>query len=403
MAQLAAYLTKMKRVMLPLGITWLILLFAFTATMIAVHLIPASAVMSNTTASVSQLYEIPQSPDTPLIPTLLHHDTFTDRIILDMIRTADTSRPIDAAMMNYIPANDLQFDNTKKIFGEGPAEDYARYWQGHQLPARIAMTFTTLKPLLIFNTVTGIILFIAVVISMWRRIAARHALTFAAFIILSGFPLTMWSLQLTDIYFITFIAMLCLLAAPRLSVSTRNIAITFFTIGAATTFFDFLTFPLFTLCFPLVATLLSQKPGDRLQAMTPILSWGLGYTLLWISKWIVGSVLTGTNLFVKAIDGINERTGDISSGSQALLILLTATAIMLLIAVVIGRRKNYLHDALLLTAAIPIAWFIVLKNHSTVHFFFTWRILLLTYYCITTYYLVNHGRKRKNCNTDTML
>ena len=188
MAQLAAYLTKMKRVMLPLGITWLILLFAFTATMIAVHLIPASAVMSNTTASVSQLYEIPQSPDTPLIP----HTASSRHIYRPYHSRHDTHRRHFASNRRchdeLHSCQRLQFDNTKKIFGEGPAEDYARYWQGHQLPARIAMTFTTLKPLLIFNTVTGIILFIAVVISMWRRIAARHALTFAAFIILSGFP-----------------------------------------------------------------------------------------------------------------------------------------------------------------------------------------------------------------------
>lgn len=389
--------------MLPLGITWLLLLCIFTGAIIAVHLIPSSAVMSNTATSTGQLYEIPQSPDTPVIPSLLYHDTFTDRIILDMVRAADTSHPVDAAMMNYIPANDFQYDNTLKIFGEGPMIDYSRYWQGHQLPTRIAMTFTTLKPLMIFNTVIGVILFIAVTACLWRRTAARYALTFAAFILLSGFPLTMWSLQLTDIYFITFIAMLCILCVPKLTMSLRNLSITFFTIGALTTYFDFLTFPLFTLCFPLAVLLLMRHSSNRRDATVATLSWGLGYGLLWASKWIVGSIITGKNLFIKAMEGIDERTGDIPSDSRLLLLLLAVTAILLLITTFIGRRKKYRLDALLFIAALPILWFIVLKNHSIVHFFFTWRTLLITYYCITTYYLVNHGSKRKNSNTDTLL
>ncbi|MDE6317577.1 MAG: hypothetical protein K2L73_04175 [Muribaculaceae bacterium] len=403
MQSTVSYLSIIKRLMLPLGITWLILLFLFTGAMIAVHLIPASSVMGNTAASVNQLYEIPQPPDTPLIPTLLHHDTFTDRIILDMVRTADTSQPVYAAMMNFFPANDIQFDDTKKIFDEGPAEDYARYWHGHQIPARIAMTFITLKPLMIFNTIAGIILFIAVTACIWRRTAAGYALTFAAFILASGFPLTMWSLQLTDIYFITFIATLCTLCVPRLTLSIRNLSITFFTIGAVTTFFDFLTFPLFTLCIPLATLLLVRGICNRHDVTIATLSWGLGYGLLWASKWIAGSIITGNNLFLKAIEGAGERIGDIPSDSRILLVVLAVTAIFLLIAIFTGRRKNYRLDALLFIAALPILWFIVLKNHSTVHFFFTWRTLLITYYCITIYYLVNHGSKRKNSNPDTLL
>lgn len=396
-------MSHIRRLILPLGLTWLILLCIFTGAIVAVHLIPASAVADNTAASVTQLYEIPQPPSTPVIPDLLRHDTFTDRLILDMVRTADTGQPVRAAMLNNIPSNDLQYDDSKKVFGEGPVEDYARYWQGHQIPARIAMTFTTLRPLLIFNTVIGLILFISVIVCLWRRLPAGYPLTFAATIIISGFPLTLWSLQLTDIYFITFIAMLCVLTLPAITASARNLAVTFFTIGAVTTYFDFLTFPLFTLCFPLVAVLLMQRGADRDITLDAIISWGLGYGLLWVSKWIVGSLLTGTNLFTKAMESVGERTGALPGIPMTLIAIVAFTAMLLAAAALVGRRKHYRHNALLIVGALPVIWFLVLKNHSLLHFSFTWRTLLITFFCIITYYLVNHGGKRTNSGTHTLL
>lgn len=403
MSSISKATTTIRQLLLPLGIAWIILLCIFTGVMIAVHLIPASAVVRNTATSVSQLYEIPQPPATPIFPGLLQSDKFTDRIILDMVRSADTSHPVEAAMLNFIPANDLQYDDAEKIFGEGASEDYARYWQGHQVMARIAMTFTTLRPIVIFNTVAGALLLIAVTVGLWRRLSARYAVTFALFIILSGFPLTLLSLQLTDIYFISFLAMLSILNIPTLSATPRNLAITFFTIGAVTTFFDFLTFPIFTLCFPLVTVLLLQQSSSRSKTFIPILSWGLGYGLLWASKWIIGTLLTGTDLFVKAADGINERTGAIPEDALLLVIIVAVIALLLAVAAYIGRRKNYRLNTLLLIGCVPVVWFAVLKNHSIVHFQFTWRILLITLFCIITYYFVNHGGKEKNSDTDSLL
>lgn len=386
-----------------LGITWLLLVCIFTGAMIAVHTIPSSAVRDNTAISIKELYEIPQPIEIYGIKQFVKYDTFTDRIILDMVRSADHRQPVSAAMLNRFPASDLMPDIQDKNSYGNNLEDYARYWQGHQIPARIAMTVTTLKPLLIFNIIIGILLFAATTVFMARRTSKIYATAFAIFIIISGFPVVLGSLQFTDIYFITFIAMLLIMLLPSLTATHTRLSIAFFIIGGLTTFFDFLTFPLFTLCFPLVTLLLPMRSNMPATAVAATASWMLGYGGLWISKWAVGSLLTSENIFIKAIDGINERTGNVPHDANWILILVALIAILVALTFFIGKKKNYNGTSLLAVAAIPLLWFAVLKNHSTIHFSFTWRTLIITFYCITVYYIYNNAGKSKSRRSDTLL
>ena len=49
------------------------------------------------------------------------------------------------------------------------------------------------------------------------------------------------------------------------------------------------------------------------------------------------------------------------------------------------RRITRQYGWLLILAMMPVAWFVVMKNHSLQHIFFTWRDFLITVWCLILY------------------
>ena len=44
------------------------------------------------------------------------------------------------------------------------------------------------------------------------------------------------------------------------------------------------------------------------------IAWALGYGLIWASKWLVGYLLTGTNILADAMESAKLRTSDVYKG-----------------------------------------------------------------------------------------
>lgn len=63
-------------------------------------------------------------------------------------------------------------------------------------------------------------------------------------------------------------------------------------IEAATSFFDFLTFPIVSLGIPLVIVideLADRKFVDKIRSVIILsISWGMGYAEFWALKWVLG-------------------------------------------------------------------------------------------------------------------
>lgn len=204
----------------------------------------------------------------------------------------------------------------------------------------------------------------------------------------------------------------------------------FFTTGAVTSYMDFLTTPLLTLGFPLViVTAMDVNRKCKIKnILAQSVAWISGYASLWASKWVMAWILTGENVFESAIGSAMLRIGDtivfggeemsmesffnkiitkISSIVYPLLVLLIIFAMISVIAIYFYKKKNSIKDdmPLFLISIMPLLWFIIMKNHSLQHIFFTWRDWILTLWCFII--LLCHTYKNKNCNencrTDTML
>jgi len=169
----------------------------------------------------------------------------------------------------------------------------------------------------------------------------------------------------------------------------------FFVVGCLTVYFDMLTFPLVTFGVPM-AFLLSQyvpsmTKGIR-QLMGSGIAWGMGYASMWCSKWVLGTVITGENIF--PIASIKDRLSrETSEGAISLFdvlkrnlngnrfILLLAFAIFAVcVAAALVKNRQPLQRRLrclpiLAVAVLPFIWYVVLANHSYIHFWFTFRVL----------------------------
>ena len=195
------------------------------------------------------------------------------------------------------------------------------------------------------------------------------------------------------------------------TIDSKQSAILFFSIGAFTSYMDFLTTPILTLGFPLVVLVAIDKEKERLKTLfTQSFIWLLGYASIWSSKWLIGWILTGENIIDTALACAQQRVGNtiVFGGVEMYMnqffdIILTkisnmiypiCIAIGIMIALLIfyfykNRDKVKNFNWLVIISLMPIVWFIVMKNHSLQHIFFTWRDFMLTLWCMLIFAFSN--------------
>ena len=381
--------------------TYFILLATFFVLVVATASIPLSAIKGNLKASVQT---IAQEGEYPVHgPSLTMQDNFTDCVMLNLAAGTDADHPMASAM-----ANTLHFGNgdiisdTRDLLDGGQVESrlYARYWHGNQVLLRPLLCFMDYQSIRVFNYVLLTLLALACILLGYRQISRA----FAAVLVLGLIAVAGWLVPLNMQYVACFgvmlTAMLLLLLMPNRFHSTRAACVLFFVIGGVAQFFDLLTTPLITLGLPLIVWCLIHKP-DRAARMVILLSlmWFLGYASLWASKWVLAGIITGNDVIGDAVQSARLRTAGGEMAEQGL----TATAIykmywsalvstraliaeaVVIVAIAIlyrcysrPRRIISANLWLLLIAAMPVVWTLVLAQHTFLHHFFTWRIVLVT-------------------------
>lgn len=83
-----------------------------------------------------------------------------------------------------------------------------------------------------------------------------------------------------------------------------------------TAFFDYLTYPLVTLGGPLVFYLLLEDnkqslKGNIFKLLLLAFVWGFGYVGMWISKWIIASVVLNKNVIASGLSVIAYRSSSV--------------------------------------------------------------------------------------------
>lgn len=180
--------------------------------------------------------------------------------------------------------------------------------------------------------------------------------------------------------------------------------------GVLTSYVDLLTYPLVTLGVPLtlwMSVRLSPGIGESMKRTgAASFFWFTGYAGMWGMKWLLGSIVTGENIFAEAYYSMLARTSsscndmtidffDVmirqweAARNSAWKVTLIALFVYLLYKVLRFRKiRVSLLVAYLLIGLYPIAWYFVMKNHSFQHGFFTYRELAISLYAFASLCMV---------------
>ena len=345
-------------------------------------------------------------------------DNFTDAIILlEVIHP--TTDSINAAMLNPrfgLTQDEKPVDALIQVLrgdSTGLSElIYPRYWHGY-------LVVIKLFAYAIF------ILFVVALLLCQKVLGTPYALALAAAVMILNLVSVSMSFQYAPIYLITMTAIIFMLKKNRRLFDDDLYNYFFAAVGILIAFFDFLTYPIFSVVMLLsfwyvlnLRGLLKEKLSTVLKIMSGLLiSWGIGYASMWSGKWIISQILTGYDTFANAIHQVavySQAGNDLANigwqitalgaiqrniavlGHGTIRIFLFA-AIIFLLYVLIRYRKSLTRRLILpyiFPAALPFLWYAFASGHSYIHAFFTYRNLAATIFALACMSIEIYKRKK---------
>lgn len=416
------------------SIIWLALLLVEIGLLTAVACIPRSAIQSNLVESAELLTSRPVFFSLSETDPASKIDRYADSILLNIAYYYDTEHPLSSVMRSsyYYTINKNENDNLQYaiVHSPHPTQDYSRYWHGSIAIIRPLLTVLNLHQIYILS---GCILCVLILILAILLLRHYNRSTFAGFLCSMLF-VSVWyipfSLEYTWTFLLSLSVCICVILCRKKS---RTLLLSVFIIsGSLTSYLDFLTTETLTFLLPLALLLLyayrpspsaasEPKASQALQFRTiqegvvfslqVILCWGGAYVLNWVMKWGLGSLILQQNLFTDALSqaslrlhgATSELTG-VSLSIQALLrnlsclfptsltgsyciLILCLLLFLLFFCYYMTRKRNGLQPLpllLFLLALLPPIRFLILSNHSYIHYFFTYRALAATVFCLFT-------------------
>lgn len=272
---------------------------------------------------------------------------------------------------------------------------YGRYWHGYLVTLIPALTIMDLTQIRLLNFVLFSLLIISIVYLTYKKIGLGTSLFFLATIILGVFIVVPYSLQYSSVFYVSFCSTICLLLFDSILQKKYLAFVFFFAIGSFTSFVDLLTAPIITLGFPLIIYgLLKKESVSFYEIFLLCVMWALGYLLMWSGKWMIAYAITGFDMIGNATHQVNYRIG--ANENIGVFHVLARVIIrmptqfkyifMMALAYWIGAPKNSGKVKkelwLLFVAAVPIVWLLLLKNHTSLHSYMTWRNLYISVFAV---------------------
>lgn len=389
-------------------LTLFIGVIAATVLMLLVNCLPTDGMQQSISESVVIMEAEGDYPE--LIPgyEASRLDNFTDSLMLvSSAYKADTGL-IDRTMNVYrVLYEGKRPSEVLVAYGKGDTSytttSYARYWHGYQIILKPLLMVFNLQEIRYINMFVQLIVISSIILLMAKRNLKIYILSYLITILSFAPASVALSLQFSSVFYISNIALAVLLIwSDKLLKKKENIIIYFLCVGMATGFFDLLTYPVVTLGLPLIMIFVMKKKKSEIHNLLEFLQysivWVIGYGGMWASKWIVASLFLQKNMITDAIDAIFNRTSSevtwaeftrqdvivrnfdamFETPVKYLFVLYIVVSMIYLIYRMLRDKKNYIYNfQYLIIACIPIVWYAVLANHSYVHFWFTYREVII--------------------------
>lgn len=337
-------------------------------------------------------------------------------------------RAVISADYNSLPDENVNVSFYREMQGEDvETENYSRYWHGSASVIRFMLMFTDIKIIRYMIAGLGILLNLALVAVLIRKKQILLGVAYTvAFLLVNGvFALN--CMEYAFIFLLVPVATIFLVQSRRMQYG-HNAQAAFLAIGMLTAYFDFLTTETLTFTVPFVVYYLvvkaseeqqaerkAQRKGDWLFLLKSGICWCVGYAGMFVVKWGLSAVTLGKDAFIESASHAMERvSGDVTLTSNVMgekanlaeriqgifqknlgclywstqdVKAGTVAIITLAVIAVLGsfwymtRKEKYEYDRTVLlcaVATVPFLRFLVLSNHAYIHYFFTYRALLVT-------------------------
>ncbi len=378
--------------------------------MLMVYSLPVERIKTNVMQS-AKLYDFDGSyPQLIRGYEMSQLDGWTDSIMLLNAIYSGAEKTVEKAMKVFrteyrgeAPVTSLEY-YANNVSGDTYNVSYSRYWHGY---------LVILKPLLfLFNLsdIRAINMFVQIALIsyiLWHMGYGhfKYSCEFIVSILMLNPVAISLSFQFSTVYYLMLLSVIYILKHNILSEKEGMFLL--FNLGILTAFFDFLTYPLVTLGYPLV--LLLEKEDSWTIAVRKVIShsliWSIGYLGMWCGKWVIGSILLNENLFIDALGKAAVYTSmeyqeksvqilQIISNNMKVINKMPIIISCLLISIYYIRRFirsekviNLKQRCLcflpfILVSLIPFCWYLVAGTHSYVHYWFTYRELSVSIFAL---------------------
>ena len=171
-----------------------------------------------------------------------------------------------------------------------------------------------------------------------------------------------------------------------------------------------MTYPIITLGIPLILLLWFRVRDEKADfkdnfwfMVKASLSWFCGYALTWISKWLLSAAILGIRYFWRTMGVIqyrlegseeepldrigtiqrnlkawlNVQDGGVISWSKIALLILIVAVVLIIWRKLKDWKTIGAYVPILFVAAYPYIWYLVMSNHSQIHYWYTYRAQLV--------------------------
>ncbi len=372
---------------------YFLLIAVFFLSMVLVYCIPASWIQGNVEASLEVMEN---EGERPLYAFYRHSaivDNHTDMLMYESLLPSDQYNLVQASVsINHYP----------------------RYWHGYQVILRPLSILFHVQEVRYLGMLTFYLLFFWSAYLVAKKTGVPCAMLYVLTIASGYLGVVATCFQYLTSFYVLFAALIVLLRRYG-EVPGMNVAMFFFVVGMAENFFDFLTYPIITLGIPLIVLLWMRAREEgadvadnlKLTVQTSA-SWGFGYALTWVAKWILAAGILGVRYFWRSLSTAKyrmlgneeepiDRIGTIRKNlkawmnvqdeglitwSKVALLILVIAVILVIVKKLMDKRTVCACLPMLLVASYPYLWFLVLSNHSQIHFWYTYRAQLVALFGI---------------------
>ena len=347
-------------------------------------------------------------------------DNYSDALMINTAYSIDNKTPLYSAFIarkNFIPGkteienkdfvgeleSDSKYEKLDQVSelqdvvnGEiNESFEYARYWNGYLIilrPLLLIFDYWQIRIVLILILAILAIWFLTLICKNFGKLVA----------IIWGFSLLSIEYFYVGLNLMNSIPVLIMMISSIILIKRfekiKDISIMFFIIGICVGFFCLLDAPLITLGGVLILYLMLVDKYKNYTLKETIISiikyciiWLIGYVAIWVTKWILVDLIYNRNIIEVGIMQVLYRTvGKKFSIFYAiginLVYILEPIMVILIFEILITLKylKNINKYSLkksipyFLISIMPYAWYVILANHSSMHAFFSYRILYIS-------------------------